>query len=92
VLLREVSKKNLSSSVSTASKQGFETPIGAWFRGPLSTALREKLNDRRIEEILDRRAIQKIAQEHQSGSRNRGNLLLALYSLSVWMDEFGITN
>jgi len=92
VLLREIAKKNLSRSVSTASKQGFETPVGAWFRGSLSSALREKLNDRRIEEILDRRMIRKIAQEHQLGFRNRGNLLLALYSLSVWMDEFGITN
>ncbi len=92
VLLREIAKKNLSRSVSTASKQGFETPVGAWFRGSLSSALREKLNDRRIEEILDRRMIREIEQEHQLGFRNRGNLLLALYSLSVWMDEFGITN
>lgn len=50
-LLRSIAKKHLPAEVISAPKQGFTSPVAAWINGPLGTATKEMLTDKKT---LDR--------------------------------------
>ena len=71
-------------------KMGFSVPIGEWFRGEwkawVSATLLEGPLAKRA--ILDRREMQAILAEHDSGRRDRETLIWNLTMLSLWFEQF----
>ena len=87
--LREALRSRLPGSVLDGAKRGFDTPLAAWFRGPLGEAAR-----RVVEELpgewFDRAALRARLGEHRSGARDHGRLLWSLLVLARWRDRHGI--
>ena len=87
--LREALRSRLPGSVLDGAKRGFDTPLAAWFRGPLGEAAL-----RAVEELpgewFDRAALRARLGEHRSGARDHGRLLWSLLVLARWRDRHGI--
>ena len=64
-------------------KQGFDMPIGEWFRGPLADAFHEAVAAVDTP-LLDTDAVAAIYDEHCAGSRDHGKFLWAVYVFAVW--------
>jgi asparagine synthase (glutamine-hydrolysing) len=94
VILKETFEDLIPKELRTASKKGFEVPLGSWFRRELKSELEIALNPERIvsQGIFNPEYIQKIMKQHQEEQTSRTNELLALYVLEKWLDynEIGI--
>jgi asparagine synthase (glutamine-hydrolysing) len=89
VLKRAVSDL-LPSDLIWRPKQGFGTPVSAWFRGPLGDALTHALESSAIHELgyFDRAEMQRLVQLHRSGRAERSFQLWNLLNLTTWFDHW----
>ena len=74
-------------------KFGFTTPISSCFRkddlGRRSAAVELLLSDRCLSrEVFNRKGLERLVAEHESGTKERGTLLLRLLSVEIWFREF----
>lgn len=85
-LLRETFAGDLPDMVNKRGKQGFGIPISTWWRGPLSSWLKEVLlkPPHPFNEWFNPDAIQQLLQEHEQGKEDHGKRLWTLAVLSVW--------
>jgi asparagine synthase (glutamine-hydrolysing) len=67
-------------------KQGFEIPLGRWFRGPLRDWVSDTLTSRTgvVASIIARSTAQKLLSWHQTGSRDQSGRLWKLLMLDQW--------
>jgi asparagine synthase (glutamine-hydrolysing) len=88
--LRRLAAALLGPELAAAPKEGFQTPFGAWFRGPLRPYLRESLAGLRdrLAGLLDAQLLERIEAEHASGRRDHGLKLWGLLALSEWSRLF----
>jgi len=94
MILKETFEDLIPKELRTASKKGFEVPLGSWFRRELKSELETVLNPERIASrgIFNPEYIQEIMKQHQEEQTSRTNELWALYMLEKWLDynEIGI--
>lgn len=83
VALREALRSRLPSSILDGPKMGFDTPLRAWLRGPLSAAVEDALESL-PGDWIDRPAARARLAEHRSGARDRSSLLWSLLVLEHW--------
>ena len=88
-ILKEAFKDKLPSSILNRKKMGFGIPLGTWFRGPLKNFWEVHVLS---PEALARgyfaeKALLKLWDEHQSGSRDHGYRLWALLMLELWHEQ-----
>jgi asparagine synthase (glutamine-hydrolysing) len=74
-------------------KFGFSTPISSCFRkddlGRRSAAVELLLSERCLSrEVFNRKGLESLVAEHESGKKEHGTLLLRLLSVEVWFREF----
>lgn len=74
-------------------KMGFSVPIGEWFKSEWKSWIQSTLLEGPLSRgsILDRRELQALLAEHESGRRNREALIWNLAMLSLWLDDFAPT-
>ena len=89
-IVRQVAREVLPSSVVQRAKVGFRVPLDAWFRGGLRTMARERLLDAGsfASTVLDRRIVEQLLDDHDSGRRDEQARIWALLSLEVWYGVF----
>jgi len=81
--LRRVLSERLPKPVLSGKKRGFETPVGAWLRGPLRGEMEEGL--RSLPAAWFRpEAVSRCVGEHLSGESDHGRLLWSLLVLERW--------
>lgn len=80
---REALRQRLPGEVLDGSKRGFDTPLAAWFRGPLAQAAEDAV-EALPDDWFDRGALRGRLQEHRSGQRDHGRLLWTLWTLELW--------
>lgn len=88
-LLKAIARKHLPASIVDRPKMGFAIPIGEWFRsdfGGLKTLLMDSLGAAEPFGALqlDRNAVRRYIDEHMNESRDHGQKLFALLTLSLW--------
>jgi len=90
VLLRKVLSQFVPETIASGHKQGFSAPDASWFRGESIDYVRRTLMtpSARIYDVLDRKAVQSLINEHLEGRENRRLLIWALLFLEVWIAEF----
>ena len=90
VLLRKAMSRYVPSEVATRVKQGFSAPDASWFKGEsIEYVKRLIFNDKaRIYDLLDRRTVQGLVQEHLDGASNRRLLIWSLLYLENWCESF----
>ena len=89
-LFKETFRDRLPRLLWDRPKHGFEMPVDRWFRGPLSSPLRDRLVSRsgRLGELIDLSVANRILDSHVRGSSRHGNLLWALLVLDCWCDTY----
>ncbi|MCD4698981.1 MAG: asparagine synthase (glutamine-hydrolyzing) [Phycisphaerae bacterium] len=71
-------------------KQGFTPPIIEWLRDPLREMVGDNLlgQDAVYTDYIDRSVVERAWGEHQSGLRNYGPLLWAVFMFELWARKF----
>lgn len=87
-LFRRVAARLLPAEILSKPKQGFAIPLASWFRHELRPMLEDTLASRRFRErgILDPAGVRRLADEHQQGTQDRGELLWMVMVLETWLD------
>lgn len=89
-LLRKTMEKYIPKEIDRAHKQGFSAPDATWFRSECADFVRRVIyNDKaRMWEILDRRTVQALVDEHMQDKANRRLLVWSLLNfeqlLNMW--------
>jgi asparagine synthase (glutamine-hydrolysing) len=88
-LLRSLARDAGISAASTA-KTAFRVPAADWLRGPLAPALAEQARSGSLYErdLLDRRYVKRLAEEHQSRRADWTHVLWPVFALGLWADRF----
>jgi asparagine synthase (glutamine-hydrolysing) len=81
--LREALRSRLPGDVLDGRKMGFDVPLRAWLRGPLASSVAEAIETLPTR-WFDRATLRARFEEHQSGLRDRSNLLWSLLVLEHW--------
>lgn len=89
-LLRRFAMDRLPRQITGGSKRGFESPIGAWFRGPLGDSLLGKLQDSPLKRLLSVTYVEQLLMEHKALRKDASKHLLGLYTLVHWADIFDV--
>ncbi|MEW4447863.1 XrtA/PEP-CTERM system amidotransferase [Qipengyuania sp. JC766] len=82
-LLKKAMEPHLPHDVLYRPKQGFVTPISAWFRGPLAQRARDTVTSECLldQGWFDARALSDAAESHIAGRSDNGRLLWQLLML-----------
>lgn len=92
-LMKRAMRRYLPDEILYRPKQGFVTPISAWFRGPLGTQAAAIAHGSALAETgwFAADAIERVAAEHRSGRVEHGRLLWQLLMLDKALGRlFGI--
>jgi asparagine synthase (glutamine-hydrolysing) len=76
-LMKKALGRYLPNEILHRRKQGFVTPIGAWFRGPLASEAEALARSPALRELgwFDETAIARAAAHHRAGRADHGRLL-----------------
>lgn len=81
--LREALRSRLDERILDGRKKGFDTPIGAWLRGPLRGTITDAVENL-PEEWFDRPVLRQRLREHLGGGRDYSQFLWSLIVLDRW--------
>ncbi|MAD02214.1 MAG: asparagine synthase (glutamine-hydrolyzing) [Pseudoalteromonas sp.] len=87
-MLRQAMRgKTPDAVLNRTDKKGFPTPIGTWFKGPLSHWVKEVLNPATMlaTDYIDPKVQQKLLDEHFAGVNDHGAQIWAMLNLEMWM-------
>ena len=90
LLLRQMMTRYIPDDVATREKQGFSAPDATWFRGESIDYVRRRLmnGQARIYDLLDRRAVQSLVNDHLEGRENRRLLIWSLLNLEQCCEAY----
>jgi asparagine synthase (glutamine-hydrolysing) len=89
-ILKKALGRWVPKEVVRARKIGFNTPVDEWFRGQLSSTIRDRLlaPDSLCASLFDAPALARLLEEHRTGRHNHQRLLFSLLTLEVWNEQF----
>jgi len=89
-IIKEIARKYLPDSIVDRRKVGFRVPLDAWFRGELREMARDLLgaSNSFISARMNRKAVQKLLDDHGRGRRNDEVRIWTLLGLEVWYQVF----
>lgn len=93
-ILKQAFKDKLPNSIVRRNKQGFDMPIGSWFRNELYDDFLNTLNAVNLG-ILDDAAVESVLEDHVAGNSDHSKFLWSVYVYKYWaaqMCERGILN
>lgn len=73
----------LPDAILKRDKQGFDMPIGAWFKGPLAGDFRQAVTELETE-VVDIAAVMDVYESHCRGRRDHSRFLWAVYVFALW--------
>lgn len=85
-VLKRAFASDLPPSILERSKQGFDMPIGEWFRGPLAAEF-ERVVGSLPGEYLDVEAVRESFEAHRRGRVEHGKFLWAVYVFARWHES-----
>jgi len=86
VVLREAVRHMVPASILGRRKMGFGVPLGRWFRSQLRPLIEDELvsADSPLFAHLARDPVSRFVREHMEGTRDHGQKLFGLVTLSLW--------
>jgi len=91
-LMKRAMRRYLPDDILYRQKQGFVTPIEAWFRGPLAGAASDIATSAALGRTgwFDNRRLSALAADHRSGIANNSRILWQLLMLDRSLSRLGI--
>ena len=88
-ILREMMSRYIPEDITKSVKQGFSSPDASWFRGESINFVKRTLLDRnaRIYDLLDRKSIVDLVEQHLRGDKNRRLLIWSLLNIETWLQQ-----
>jgi len=85
-ILRDIVEPDLPPAILARGKMGFGVPLESWFRGELHGYVREVVLGTRARQRgwLEPHAVQRMLEEHRSGTRDHASQIWALLCLEEW--------
>ena len=80
-LMKKALEGHLSRHTLYRAKQGFVTPVSAWFRGPLAAEAAALATAPMLRPYFNSQAVERLAAEHRSGRAEHGRTLWQLLTL-----------
>ena len=89
-ILKRVMRDLLPKEIVVRNKSGFNLPLGKWFREDLREFVDDVLNEEALRKVafLNWGFVERMKQEHFSGSHNHDYRLWGLMSLVRWMEIY----
>ena len=86
-ILRDMMSKFIPNNITKAEKQGFSSPDSSWFRGESIDFVRNIMlnSEARIFDLLDRKAVTALIDQHLKGDQNRRLLIWSLLNVETWI-------
>jgi asparagine synthase (glutamine-hydrolysing) len=86
-LLKKAMEPALPDEVLYRPKMGFAVPLASWFRGPLKARVRDAVLGERLASTgwFDRRYLEQLIDEHQSGARDHSAPLWTLLMFEAFL-------
>ena len=91
-ILRTAMADILPTVILGRPKVGFRVPVNEWFRGPMRSFIRDHIGGQRslCRELCDRRQIEQVLSEHESGRQNHEKLLWTLVNLELFQERYAL--
>ena len=86
--LRQALAKIIPAHVLNRRKLGFPVPIRLWLRNEMYDWAKGIISDSKTEELLDKKAILALLEEHKAGQLDRSRQLWALIVFMLWHGIF----
>ena len=88
-LFKRAMEPRLPQSVLYRPKMGFAVPLAGWFRGPLRRRVRSSRLGERLQAtgLFDARALARLVDQHQSGTRDPAAPLWSLLMLDAFLRQ-----
>jgi len=88
-ILRDVMARYIPDNIIQAEKQGFSSPDASWFKGDSIDFVKRTLIDGnpRIYEVLNRKAVVPLIEQHLKGEQNRRLLIWSLLNFETYFTE-----
>jgi asparagine synthase (glutamine-hydrolysing) len=88
-ILRDMMTRYIPEGITNAAKQGFSSPDASWFKGESIEFVRRRLmdGDSRIYDILDKKTVTQLIEEHLIGENNRRLLIWSLLNVEEWLEK-----
>jgi asparagine synthase (glutamine-hydrolysing) len=91
-ILKAACRDLLPEAILTRGKQGFEVPVGEWFKAELADEFVDTI-ERLDSETIDTRAVMAVYREHCDGRADHTNFLWSVFVYATWyqrMVETGV--
>jgi asparagine synthase (glutamine-hydrolysing) len=85
-VLKDAFNDILPEEILTRNKQGFEIPVGEWFKNELASEFIGTL-DTTDTDLIDQDVVETIYKEHTHGSKDHTDFLWAVYIFLKWFDR-----
>ena len=89
LILRKMMSRHIPDEVAEREKQGFSAPDASWFKGESIEYVKRRLfsNTARIYDLVDRKTVRSLVDEHLEGRQNRRLLIWSLLNLEQIMES-----
>ncbi len=88
-LVRHCYRENLPPESVQRAKHGFSVPLGRWFREGLKTPFENQVLDgKAVEDMLDRKEVLGMWEQHQRGQADFGFKLWSIYVFCRWYHRY----
>ena len=88
-ILRDVMSSYIPEEITSSEKQGFSSPDSSWFKGESIDFVKDTLytNDSLIFDILDKKSILDLVDDHLNGKENRRLLIWSLLNTEAYLQS-----
>ena len=82
--------RHIPDEVASREKQGFSAPDASWFKGESIEYVKRRLfnNKAQIYDLLDKRSVLALVEDHLQGRENRRLLIWSLLNLEQLMESY----
>jgi asparagine synthase (glutamine-hydrolysing) len=90
LILRKMMERYIPKQITDREKQGFSAPDASWFKGESIDYVRRRLLNpkARIYDVLDKREVQSLINDHLEGRENRRLLIWSLLNIEQTMEAY----
>lgn len=85
-ILKDAFEDLLPDKILTRNKQGFEIPVGEWFKDELSSEFTKTLHTTETD-LLNETVVKEIYEQHTHGPKDHTHFLWAVYVFIKWFDQ-----